>query len=86
MRIERERSRPFGGRVRGAIATAAVWTAVAIGFGPGTGTARAGDAPPFTARAGEDLARAAALTWADDARLVYVESDAPLTPEGAAAR
>jgi len=48
--------------------------------------ARAGDLPPATARGGEDLARAAAESWAADARLVYVENDEELGPAGRSAR
>lgn len=50
------------------------------------GAARAGDPVPFTARAGEDLAREAALAWTDDAQLVWVENDEPVADGGAAAR
>jgi hypothetical protein len=46
------------------------------------GPARPGDAPPVTARSGEDLARAAAEIWAADARLIYVENDQGLTLGG----
>ena len=41
---------------------------------------------PIAARAGLDLARAAAAAWAADAELVYVENDDEVTAEGAAAR
>jgi hypothetical protein len=51
------------------------------------GAAPAGDdAPPFTARAGETLARDAAAAWSEDARLVYVENDEPLADAGLAGR
>ena len=42
--------------------------------------------PPISARAGLDLARAAAKAWAADAELVYIENDEDVTAEGAAAR
>lgn len=42
--------------------------------------------PPIAARAGLDLARAAAAAWAADAELVYVENDEDVNPEGGAAR
>lgn len=41
---------------------------------------------PIAARAGLELARAAAAAWAADAELVYVENDEDVNPEGAAAR
>jgi hypothetical protein len=50
------------------------------------GSADAGDAPSVTARSGEDLARAAAETWAPDARLIYVENDENLGPAGRSQR
>jgi hypothetical protein len=51
------------------------------------GSAAAEDAaPPFSARAGEDLARDAAAAWSGDARLVYVENDEPLGDAGLAER
>jgi hypothetical protein len=46
----------------------------------------AGDAKPFTAHAGEELARSAAVAWADDARLVWVENDEDVSEAGDAAR
>ena len=48
--------------------------------------AHAGDPAPYSARTGEDLARAAAQAWADDARLVWIESDEVVTGAGDAAR
>jgi hypothetical protein len=39
-------------------------------------------AQPVTARAGMELATAAADAWADDARLVWVENDAPIDGTG----
>ena len=42
--------------------------------------------PPVQARAGLDLAGAAALSWAADAFLVYVENDEDVDTAGAAAR
>jgi len=41
---------------------------------------------PFAARAGLDLAKDAARSWASDAALVYLENDEPLDATGAAAR
>lgn len=48
--------------------------------------AAAGDPPPFSARAGLDLAADAAHVWAADARLIYLENDEDLTATGAAVR
>lgn len=59
--------------------------ACAAGLG-NAGAARAGDAVPFSARAGEDLAREAALAWTDDAQLVWVENDEPVGGTGDAGR
>ena len=47
--------------------------------------ARAVAAPTSTARAGLALVEQAADAWADDARLVWLENDAPLDAEGRAA-
>jgi hypothetical protein len=52
----------------------------------GAATAFAGDAQPFTAREGEELARSAAFAWADDAHLVWVENDEDVTDAGVAPR
>ncbi len=41
---------------------------------------------PIPARAGLELARAAAAAWAPDARLVYVENDEDVDADGGAAR
>jgi hypothetical protein len=41
---------------------------------------------PFAARAGLDLAKDAARSWAQDAALVYLENDEPLDDSGAAGR
>ena len=41
----------------------------------GAGPAKAADAAPFPARAGLELASAAAQAWSGDAQLVYVEND-----------
>jgi hypothetical protein len=46
----------------------------------------AGDPVPFAARAGLDLARAAARAWAGDAALVYVENDEDVSVDGTAVR
>jgi hypothetical protein len=48
--------------------------------------AAAGEPARATARQGEDLARAAAVAWADDARLIYVENDEAVGDDGAAER
>jgi hypothetical protein len=48
--------------------------------------ARAGDPAPYLARAGLDLATEAALIWAPDAQLVYVENDEDVADDGGAAR
>jgi hypothetical protein len=48
--------------------------------------AHGGDKAPFSARAGLDVARDAALSWATDARLIYVENDEPVSSEGTAVR
>jgi hypothetical protein len=48
--------------------------------------ARAGDPVPYSARTGEGLARAAAVAWADDARLVWIESDEAVGAGGDSAR
>lgn len=44
------------------------------------------DPDPFAARAGLDVARAAAGAWAADAVLIYVENDEPVAPGGTAGR
>lgn len=60
---------------------------LAAALAAGAGSARADDvAPPFSARAGEDLARDAASAWSEDARLVYVENDEPVADTGLAER
>jgi hypothetical protein len=48
--------------------------------------AAAGPPPPFAARAGLDLAEAAAQSWAADAVLIYIENDDDLDDSGTAAR
>lgn len=52
----------------------------------GTRPAAAGEPARATARQGQDLARAAAIAWADDARLIYVENDEAVGADGAAER
>ena len=42
----------------------------------------AGDPVPFSARAGLDVASDAALSWAPDAELVYLENDEMVRPDG----
>ena len=49
-------------------------------------SASAGDSPPFSARAGLELARDAAQSWAPDAQLVYLENDEMVGPDGTAVR
>jgi len=51
-------------------------------------TAVAGEehAAPFSARSGLEIATDAAHTWAGDARLVYLENDDLVTPDGSAPR
>ncbi len=44
------------------------------------------DHTPAGARAGLDLALAAARSWAPDARLIYIENDDPMDETGAATR
>jgi hypothetical protein len=53
-----------------------------IGFAP----AGAVEPTPFPARAGLELAHAAAQSWSVDAVLVYLENDEPVDPHGAAQR
>ena len=48
--------------------------------------ARAGDRAPVHARAGLDLAQAAANMWSQDATLIYLENDEPLDTHGASQR
>jgi hypothetical protein len=61
--------------------------ALAAGMVLAAATAAGADDPaPRTARDGESLARDAAVVWADDARLVYVENDEPLADLGTAER
>jgi len=48
--------------------------------------APAGDRTPVHARAGLDLASAAANIWAQDASLIYLENDEPLDSHGASLR
>jgi hypothetical protein len=47
---------------------------------------RAGEAPPYLARAGLDLATEAATVWAPDAELVYLENDEDVIAGGTAVR
>jgi dipeptidyl aminopeptidase/acylaminoacyl peptidase len=48
--------------------------------------AAAGPHAPFAARSGLDRASAAARVWATDARLVYLENDEEVDPNGSAPR
>jgi hypothetical protein len=47
---------------------------------------RAKDWPASEARAGSDLAHDAAISWAQDASLVYIENDDPLDRQGTSTR
>jgi hypothetical protein len=49
-------------------------------------SASAGESTPFSARAGLEIARDAAQSWAPDAQLVYLENDERVGPDGAAVR
>ena len=62
--------------------TAPALLATALVAGPGGARERV----PFEARAGLDLARAAAQSWSPDAVLIYIENDEPLDAAGAAPR
>lgn len=44
------------------------------------------DPDPFPARAGLDVARSAAGSWAPDASLIYVENDEPVAADGRSGR
>ena len=55
---------------------------VALFVGPTT----AGDPTPFSARAGLDVAQDAALSWAPDAQLIYLENDENVRADGTAER
>jgi hypothetical protein len=66
------------------LATTAAAAALLCGAVPHP--ARADEPPPFSARAGLELAKDAASTWAADARLVYLENDEPVGGDGAAER
>ncbi len=48
--------------------------------------ARAGDPVRFSARSGLDVAHNAAVSWAPDAQLVYLENDEMVGPDGTAVR
>jgi hypothetical protein len=62
------------------------WLAVILAVGVAAPLARAADPVAFAARAGIDVTRAAADSWAPDAALIYVENDEPVSADGAAAR
>jgi hypothetical protein len=51
-----------------------------------TAPSAAGDPVPFTARSGADIARDAARSWAEDARLIYLENDEAVGADGTADR
>jgi hypothetical protein len=62
------------------------WLAAACALILAAPTARGADPVPFAARAGLDVAHAAAAAWAPDAALIYVENDEAVGADGAAAR
>lgn len=70
-------------RTTRAAGTIAALLALLLG---GARPALAGEPARATARSGEGLARAAAVAWADDARLIYVENDEAVGADGAAER
>ncbi len=65
-----------------------VSTAIAglLAMGLGVGRLPAAERLPLGARAGIDIARAAALAWAADAVLVYIENDEPVDDAGLSPR
>lgn len=67
---------------RASLALGMLTVALALAAPPATARAPR----PFAARAGVDLAMAAARSWAADARLVYVENDEDVDEGGASAR
>ncbi|MFN0150268.1 MAG: hypothetical protein ACKVU1_06085 [bacterium] len=77
----RERDNVFANRLGLLVGSAAVLVGFAL-----VATARAEDATGAGARAALDLAESAATAWAEDAQLVYVESDEPLASTGECAR
>ena len=82
---------PVCATARRAPRPAAVRAALALALGlvaaaTFTGRAHARASQPFAARAGLDLARSAAMAWAEDAVLIYVENDEPLDARGASTR
>jgi len=73
-------ARPAAGRARTlAGLLLPLWLALAS-------PAPADDRTPVHARAGLDLASAAANIWAEDASLIYLENDEPLDSHGASLR
>jgi hypothetical protein len=74
------RSRGFAPRA--GILAATGWLALMVGGGP----VLARDHVPFAARAGLDIAKAAAWAWSQDAFIVYIENDDELDAQGAATR
>jgi hypothetical protein len=70
---------------RAGIAALAVLLTACVLAGTGT-PAQGGDKAPYSARSGLDIARDAAISWAADARLIYVENDEPVSTEGTAVR
>lgn len=77
-------------RRRGAIRWRAALVALLLaapGLGPAhVAPAKADERVPVQARAGLDLAAAAARIWSPDAALIYLENDEPLDTHGAAPR
>jgi hypothetical protein len=73
--------RRFGDR----LFVAALWLSAAVLLA-GASPARSGEPAPFAALAGVEVARDAALSWAADARLVYLENDEDVAIDGTAGR
>lgn len=75
----------FATRRSAATPVAALLLALAL-FGAHAPVAAAGTHPPVAARAGLELATAAARSWSTDAVLIYLENDEDVDASGAAAR
>lgn len=80
--------RTVGGRSVHSAAARIVLVVVALCCTEWSGVAGARDnhTPSFSARGGLDVAINAAHAWASDARLVYLENDEALGPDGSAER
>jgi hypothetical protein len=68
------------------LALLAAWTLALLLLALAAPRVRAGEHPPFAARAGLALATEAAVAWSPDAALVYVENDEEVDAGGAAKR